>query len=354
MTGETAMKKIRIKLNDLKHGMRIADDIYALNGTLIALKNSIVDDRVMSLLGRYHVESVNIQRDSISENRAGHVATRQFKESFHKIHTDMKKTFEEVISEEQDINVDKVTQELEVLIKEAGSGFDLLNMLLDMGEESDSTYQHSIQVSMLSRVLGSWLKFPEEDVALLGVAGLFHDIGKCQIDAELLNKEGQLSESEYTIIRQHAILGYKIVKDKNIDVRIKQAVLSHHERCDGSGYPLGIRADGIGQFARVVAIADVYAGMTAKRPYRERSFSPFEVVNYMEQEGFGKFDSEYLICFLSRILNSYIHRKVRLNNGLEGEIIFINKANLSKPLLKIPSGYLDLSLNPELSIIQML
>lgn len=348
------MKKIRVGLENLKQGMRVADDVYALNGTLIALKNSIVDKRMMSLFSKYCIEFVNIQRDSVSENRAGHIATRQFRESFQKIHTDMKNTFDEVITMDEEINVEKTTQQLEELIREAGSGFDLLNMLLDMGEESDCTYQHSIQVSMLSRVLGKWLDFPEEDIALLGVAGLFHDIGKCKIDAELLNKEERLSEEEYTIVRQHAILGYKIVKDKDIDVRIKQAVLSHHERCDGSGYPLGIKADGIGQFARIVAIADVYAAMTAIRPYRERSYSPFEVIHYMEQEGFGKFDSEYLICFMSHILNSYIHRKVRLNNGVEGEIIFVNKSNLSKPLLKIPSGYLDLSLNPELTIVRML
>lgn len=348
------MKKMRVKIGDLKHGMRVADDIYALNGTLIALKNSIVDKRMIKLLERSFVREVNIQRNSIPKEGNGRVATAKFTEAFEKLHRDIKVTFEQIINLDEEIDTNEITNRLEYLILEAGSNYDLLNMLLDMGEESDSTYQHSIQVSMLSRVIGNWIGMPKEDVDILGVAGLFHDIGKCRIDAGILNKEGQLSRKEYELVRQHAIMGYKIVKDKDIDIRIKQAVLSHHERCDGSGYPLEIKADGIGQFARIVAIADVYAAMTAKRPYRERSYSPFEVVNYLEQEGFGKFDSEYLIVFMSHILDSYIHRQVKLSNGMIGEIIFINKSNLSKPLLKVGGGYLDLSLNPELSIVEVL
>jgi putative nucleotidyltransferase with HDIG domain len=207
---------------------------------------------------------------------------------------------------------------------------------------------------MLSSILGGWLGFSEKDVTLLGVAGLFHDIGKCKIDSQILNKTESLSRNEQEAVRQHAIIGYKIVQNRNIDNRVKQAVLSHHERCDGSGYPLRIKGNAIGEFPRIVAIADVYAAMTEKRPYRERSYSPFETVGYLEREGVGKFDAKYLMTFLSRVLNSYIHRRVLLSNGITGEIIFINKANFSKPLVKTSTGYLDMSLTPDVSIVEML
>lgn len=348
------MKKIRVKTSDLKQGMRVAEDVYALNGTLIALKNSIINKKLISIFQHYKIRDINIQRDSISENYAGHVATRQFKECFQKLHADIKDSFQKIVVMDDEINPDEIIRQLEMLIEEAGSGFELLNMLLDMGEEKDSTYQHSIQVAMLSRVIGGWAGLPEQDIAQLGIAGLFHDIGKCCIEAAVLNKTEPLSEKEHELVRQHAVMGYKIVKDKNLDSRIKQAILSHHERCDGTGYPLGLKFASIGQFARVVAIADVFAAMTANRPYRGRSFSPFEVVSYLEKEGFGKFDSEYLMCFLPRVLNSYIKRRVRLNDEQIGEIVFINKSNLSRPLLKISGGYLDLALNPELSIVEIL
>lgn len=348
------MRKVRVRVGDLKHGMRVADDIYALNGTLIALKNSVVDKRLLALLEKSKVRDINVLRETIPKERVGRVATREFTQVFEKIHRDIEQTFDRVLNVGEEINTKEVTEQLEYLIVKAGSNYDLLNMLLDMEEESDSTYQHSIQVAMLSRVLGTWLELPEKDIALLGVAGLFHDIGKCRIDAAILNKTEPLSRAEYELVCQHTVMGYKIVKNKHIDIRVKQAVLSHHERCDGSGYPLALKADGIGQFARIVAIADVYAAMTAKRSYRDRKYSPFEVVNYLEQEGFGKFDSKYLLVFLSRILDSYIHRKVQLDNGETGEVMFINKANVSRPLLKVSNGYLDLSLNPNLNIVKVL
>jgi len=348
------MKKIRVQLKELKQGMRVADDVYAVNGTLIALKNAIIDKKLLSLFERYHIDIVNIQRDQKPEEVIKQPTVIRFQETFQKIYVDIKESFQHIALMEEELNVEETTLQLEELITEVDSGYDLLNMLLDTGQQADSIYQHSLQVAILSHVLGSWLKLPEKDVALLGVAGLFHDIGKCRIQSELLNKSGTLSSSEYETIRQHAVMGYKIVKNKNIDIRMKQAILSHHERCDGSGYPLGLKADGIGQFARIVAIADAYAGMTSNRPYRERSFSPFEVVNYLEKEGFGKFDSEYLMKFLSHIPNSYIKRKALLSDGRIGQIVFINKANLSRPLLKMPDSYLDLALNPELSIVKVM
>lgn len=223
------MKVSRIRTGDLRQGMLVADDIYALNGTLIAVKNSVVDERMIALLERAFITAINIRTSSLSDGKTGSVATKKFSEVFDRIHKDIKTMFEKAIDvNDEEINTQEIVNELESLISEAGSNYDLLNMLLDMKEESDSTYQHAIQVSMISRILGSWLELPKDEIALLEVAGLFHDIGKCRIDPKILNKTASLTNSEYERVRQHAIEGYKIVKDKKIDNRIKQAVLSYH------------------------------------------------------------------------------------------------------------------------------
>ena len=346
------MKVKRVRTGDLRPGMLVANDIYAINGTLLALKDSIVNERMIALLQRAYIQAINIRQTDLLDDTEG-FATRKFTETFDRIHNDIKDTFEKVVVDKE-VNTKEIVEELESLMVEAGNSYDLLNMLLDMRKISGGIYYHAIEVAMISRVLGGWLDMPKEDVALLEVAGLFHDIGKCRIDPKILNKKESLSRSEYETVRQHAIEGYKIVRDKNLDGRIKQAVLSHHERCDGSGYPLGVKANKIGAFPRVVAIADVYAAMLEKRPYRKRSYSPFEIVGYLEQDCVGKFDAEYLMSFLSRILDAYLHRQVKLDNGIVGEVIFINKSNPSKPLLKILGGYLDLSLTPEISIVEVL
>lgn len=348
------MKRIQISLSKLKHGMKVADDVYALNGTLIALKNSIVDERMMTLFQRHHIKTISIQKENIQKEEEKSIKEKYLYDEFYKLQEDMEQVVDEIIGKREEIKIEEIVKQLEHLIVKEGDSFDLLKLLFTKGQESTCSYWHAIYVSVLSYLFGQWLDFSKEDRILLIMTGLFYDIGKCCIKSEILNKEGLLNKAEYEIVRQHTIKGYQLIKDKNIDNRIKEAVLSHHERCDGMGYPLGTKEDNIGQFARIIAIVDVYAAMTEKRPYRKRNFSPFEVVNYMEQDGFGKLDSNYLIIFLSHILDAYINRKVKLNNNVIGEIVFINKSNLSKPLLKTEDGYLDLSLNPDLDIVQML
>lgn len=349
------MRKIRVAVNNLKYGMRVFDDIYALNGLLLALKGSIVDERLIALLKRSGITAINIYNDASNTGKPNDIIVKEFKEAFNKVQNDIKTTFDQILDDSNnEIDVEKIMNQSEYLILKTGNNYDLLNMLLDIGEESDCTYQHALQVSMISRIIGNWLELPEKDIALLGIAGLFHDIGKCRVDPEILNKKEALNRYEIEKVRQHAIEGYKIIKDKNIDHQVKQVVLSHHERLDGSGYPLKIKASEIGPFTRIVAIADVYAAMIEKRTYRKHTYTPFEAVHYLEYECTGKFDPKYLITFLSHILNSYLHRKVKLSNGLTGEIIFINKSNLSKPLLKVSGGYLDLSLNPKIFIEKIL
>ena len=80
-----------------------------------------------------------------------------------------------------------------------------------------------------------------------------------------------MTDSEFALIKQHPVLGYDLLKELDLDYHVKQAALSHHERCDGSGYPLGLKADEIDSHAMIIAIADVYDAMTSARKYRTRS-----------------------------------------------------------------------------------
>ena len=102
----------------------------------------------------------------------------------------------------------------------------------------------------------------------------------------------------------------------------------HHERCDGSGYPLGLDSNKTEPFAKIIAICDCYDAMTSPRPYRD-SLCPFEVIEFFEYDGLQKFDPQYLIPFLHGIVDNYINTKVLLSNGKEGNIIMINHSNLT-------------------------
>ena len=128
----------------------------------------------------------------------------------------------------------------------------------------------------------------------------------------------------------------------------------HHEKCDGSGYPVHLTADKIDRFAKLVTIADVYDAMTANRVYRN-GMCPFKVVEIFEQEGLQKYDVIFIMTFLESVVNTYIDNRVRLNDGRIGTVKWINRQRLSKPMLQLENGtFLELAKNPEISIEQIL
>jgi HD-GYP domain-containing protein (c-di-GMP phosphodiesterase class II) len=127
----------------------------------------------------------------------------------------------------------------------------------------------------------------------------------------------------------------------------------HHERCDGTGYPYGLTADRIDTYGKMVAIADVYDAMTSARIYRG-PLCPFIAISVFENEGLQKYDARFILTFLQNIVNTYLLHRVRLSNGIEGDIVFINRDHLSKPTVKCGNKYIDLSQHPEIYVEAMI
>ena len=123
----------------------------------------------------------------------------------------------------------------------------------------------------------------------------------------------------------------------------------HHERYDGTGYPNHLVGKEIDDMAAIVAIADVYDAMTAARVYRG-PVCPFRVIELYESEGFQKYDVEYLMTFLENVVNTYIRNRCRLSDGREGDIIYINRYKLSRPIVQCGTEYVNLSEYPDLTI----
>jgi len=123
----------------------------------------------------------------------------------------------------------------------------------------------------------------------------------------------------------------------------------HHERFDGSGYPDGIKGAQINNFARIIAICDTYDAMTANRAYRSK-ICPFDVIKQFEADGYNKYDTSYLLTFLSNIAYIYFGSWVKLSNGEEGEVVYIHQNNLSRPVVKVGDKLIDLQKMTDVSI----
>ncbi|MDX9691755.1 MAG: diguanylate cyclase [Acholeplasmataceae bacterium] len=142
----------------------------------------------------------------------------------------------------------------------------ILNTLSDKYEDEKI---HSERVSYFCKKMGIELGLDSDEVNLLELAGMYHDIGKISIPDAILNKPGKLTNDEYEIIKTHTLVGYQILKAADEYSGLAEYALSHHERWDGRGYPKGLIGDEIPLFSRIISVADSFEAMTADRPYRK-------------------------------------------------------------------------------------
>ena len=235
------------------------------------------------------------------------------------------------------------------------TSLDILTYIHNLQGNDDSVYAHSINVALVCRAIGKWLKLTRDDLDDLTLAGLLHDIGKLNIPPEVLNKTGKLTDEEFELVKKHPLDGRKMLKQvPNMDSRFLNAALQHHERSDGSGYPRGLDDDEIDDFAAIVAIADVYDAMTATRSYRN-ALSPFEVIAAFEKDGLSKYRTKYILTFLERMANAYQNSLVMLSDGRRGRVVYLHRNKLSRPIVELADKtMLDLSRESGINIISIL
>lgn len=259
---------------------------------------------------------------------------------------DLKNCFDAYLSDGGTVNKEELLSKTISLVSPKQTTLDVFDMLHNMRQVNDSTYAHSLNVAIISRIIGKWLHFSNEELDTLTLAGLLHDIGKTKIPDEVLNKDGKLTDEEFQMIRNHPKYGYDILKSQPLNSHIKKAALMHHERCDGSGYPMGLTMEEIDDYALIIAIANVYDAMTAARSYRA-PLCPFEVIAEFEKDGLQKYKPKYILTFLENIANAYQNNRVMLSDGTSARIVLLNHRRLSKPLVQLDDGAcIDLEKSP--------
>lgn len=166
------------------------------------------------------------------------------------------------------------------------------------------TFVHSLNVALISHEIAIWAGLSKEEQELATLCGLFHDVGKLQIDVTILRKPGLLNAEERASIQEHPVKGFELLlKSSTTDMHVRNSVLMHHERYDGSGYPYGLKGEQIDMYARIVAIADVYDAMTADRVYRA-AIEPQRVLKKMikDREVYDPFFFRIFLQHVSKIM----------------------------------------------------
>jgi HD-GYP domain-containing protein (c-di-GMP phosphodiesterase class II) len=172
------------------------------------------------------------------------------------------------VTDGEKVNLEKLGGAIENMVESAIANPDALLWVARSRAEDAATYAHGVKVAIYLLQLGRHLGFPPEQLANLGAIGLLLDLGKIKVDRELLLRNGKLSPAEFGKVKQHVALGLAALEDSgNVDQDVKDGILQHHERLDGSGYPNGLAGAMISIYGRMAAVADSFAALTSQRPY---------------------------------------------------------------------------------------
>ena len=163
------------------------------------------------------------------------------------------------------------------------------------------TKNHCLRVEKYALMIARELGFNADELKNLSYAAILHDIGKIGIPSEILNKEGKLTYQEYALVKEHTTLGYNILKDSEFLSHSADILLSHHERIDGMGYPLGLKGEEIHMKSRIIAIADAFDAMTSARPYRMAPLTAEQAIDQLRSGSGTQFDCNLVEIFVRRL-----------------------------------------------------
>jgi len=351
----------QIQVSEIKPGMFLAEKIISPKGQLLADEGTAITAQQLLHISYYGIKELKIQDQEdaiekyklnapdefVGETQSWRIRNSkefvEFKKAYDKCSGKLEQIINDFVTNQIPLKDDELLEEIHSVFEKHSTGLGIMAMMLNIQELDANTYQHSVNVAIISRVCGGWLGIKDEnELDVLTLCGLYHDIGKSLVPQKILTKKGPLTGEEFGRMAEHPLLGYNIMSDLKVDRRIKLAALQHHERNDGSGYPYGLTKDFINDFSKIVAIADVYDAMTADRYYRA-GICPFEVIAQFQRQDPSKYDQNVLHVFLQNIAQSYIGSGVLLSDGTRGIITMVKDNALSSPLVKLEDGtFVDL------------
>ncbi len=351
-----------IPISQAQVGDRLGSDVQTALGSVLLQQGRTLSERDTEILQAFLIASVDIIRNGLEEQAADTAieetaATTEIKHTSLQIEfLHMEKLLKRMMS--------MVSSGLKLPMLDLRNG---LNALIEKMDEYnvltflapapvgklDVLIRNSVLCAMTSYQLAKWNKFPEKDWLPIAMAGLIHDIGNVKVDHAILNKATRLTAEEVQEMRQHTVYGFRMLEGStSMNQGVWLSALQHHERIDGSGYPMKVKGEKIHPYAKIVAIADMYHAMTSNRNYRKAE-SPYLVLEELHSGAFGKLEPIYVQTFIERTTQFHNGVFVKLNNGTIGEIVFSDRNNPTRPMVSINGQIVNLGQNRQLFICEV-
>jgi putative nucleotidyltransferase with HDIG domain len=343
----------KIAITECKEGDILAFDVINNHGVTLVTKDTVLNQYIIERMIEFEVDVVVIFHTIPTDAKDYTSVTDSSEKEYFYVLLQTKKMLQELATGKP-LDFQMVTAISREIYDNYYENDNLIRILSALKSKDDYTYTHSVNTAFYSMLIGKWLNLTELEINKAIISGLLHDIGKVKIPEHILNKSGYLTNEEYDIIKQHPILGYEMVKNiDELDRDVKKAILFHHERMNGSGYPYQIVSEEMNLYAKIVSLADVFDAMTSNRVYKKK-VTPFNVFEMFETVGVSQFDTKLLKVFSNNIAVNLVGANVELSNGDTGEIVYIPLHSLTTPVIKVRSEYLDFSEQKTIKIMSII
>ncbi len=346
------MKIEEIPVSKCSKGDILASDVFNESGVILLAEDTVLNEYIKDRLIDIGIISIRVYSppESSTDNKISYM---EFRKSYKNTVLQTKTMLHELAAGKP-LDYKKVSFISDQIYKNICENSNIIRCLSEVRDADEYTYTHCVNTAFYSMLIAKWLKLSDYEINKAIQSGLLHDIGKSKIPNEILCKTGALTKEEYEVIKQHTILGYQMVEDiDDIHIDIKSAILLHHERIDGSGYPFHASSHSMSLFSRIVAVADVFDAMTSDRVYKKRK-TPFEAFEMFQVIGIGMFDSRILRALLNNLSAYLVGSNVKLSDSKIGEIVYVPLQNPACPIVKVSSGYLDISQENVIQILSMI
>lgn len=343
-----------VPMSLLEPGMALGQDIYDGAGRMLLARHLLLNKEYISSLNTLGFPGVYID-DEFSED----IEITQI------IRPEIKREALAVISSlyipggEGRVSETSLNNVAKKIVESVLDNGDVMCNMLDIKRYDDYTYFHSVNVGILSAMIGAAMGMQEEQLRDLAIAAMLHDVGKKHLPIEVINKKTELTEEEREVLKLHCKLGADYLRENfNFSVFVNQGVLQHHEWYDGNGYPLGRKGEEIPIYARIIALVDVYDALTSNRPYR-KAIANGEAVEYLMGSSGRQFDPAILGIFLRKIAIYPVGAQVELSDGSQAIVMKNYKEMVLRPKVKQigTSAIIDLAYDAKarsLTIVRMI
>lgn len=388
---------------DIQEGMMTAEPVYDKGGYIELLKaGTVLTLRHVRLLENLGIHQISVleekdpeyqiyiaeDEDGLQENRGGYdmqklaedlkeIETENYFETLEsvanrnmEIHIltgeanepiDLKyeeelgevKNIFNAIKESDVIEVREIKDRLKTMLPAMINNNDVLMRLSQLSETDDYLFDHSFRVSIMAANLAKWLRYEPQDIENIALSALLYEVGNLRLPQQIFKKHGPLTTAEKLLVEKAPQLAYHILlKTPGLSRDIKIVALQHHERLDGTGYPLRVRSAQIHDFSKIIMVCDIYDAMTHDRPYRKK-LSPFQAAEFILWESGRSLDMKVCYFFLKNLAEFYTGKNCLLSNGETAKIVYVDVNYPTRPLLQLGNRFIDLSKDHSLKIEEL-